>query len=339
MDQEVSTLLYLHQPRLTFLSFPLEIRNQIYSFALIFPTPIIIWRGQWESLNISPKGSNNTNYTGRYHRVIDHSIKTASLQQLAFNLLVAHPTVTQEAAFVFYNKNTFAFQGEHNWDPIIKWLCQIGEKNRNNLTNIEIDGSKPDMVWQRVGGERVSCGFTREEIYPMNPHLNTIGPPFKVGLVDNINPALEKVFELLGRRKTKHHVTIIMRAGSFYPGTLPHDDDQYPELGWYGMELPNLIENCRALYAQGDRNKGKDLVEVLWSDKTHRLWFIENIERLKKLRWQATSSPEAEDEIIVSTEPWDFDRVIMTYTLKKERLEVPLMAVDPNPFSYLYMNM
>jgi hypothetical protein len=44
-----------------------------------------------------------------------------------------------EAAAIFYSKNTFSFQGHHNYLPFISWLSTIGSSNRSRLANLQID--------------------------------------------------------------------------------------------------------------------------------------------------------------------------------------------------------
>ncbi|PQE04607.1 hypothetical protein CJF30_00004379 [Rutstroemia sp. NJR-2017a BBW] len=70
-------------------------------------------------------------------RTVNHEETSASLSTININLLFSSKTVSQEAAMVFYNKNTFAFEGDHNWDPIVLWLKTIGIDNRNSLAVVE----------------------------------------------------------------------------------------------------------------------------------------------------------------------------------------------------------
>jgi len=66
-----------------------------------------------------------------------------------------------------------------------------------------------------------------EEIYPRNLLLQTRVGPFKCGLVDNINSAMENMFILLGQRSSNHKVTVTMQLDDIYPGAgakrMPYD--------------------------------------------------------------------------------------------------------------------
>ncbi|KAF4629405.1 hypothetical protein G7Y89_g8745 [Cudoniella acicularis] len=168
-------------------------------------------------------------------RVVDQPATKASLYLLSTNLLLCSNIISQEAARVFYNQNTFSFLGEHNWDPIVSWLQTIGVQNRNNLSNLEIDAYKPDQAWQRFDGERIQApgGNTREIVYPRHPYLGVRMRPFKYGFVDNINPALETMFELLGQRASTKKLVLNLKLCGGYPGDgkIIYEGDQHPEDG------------------------------------------------------------------------------------------------------------
>jgi hypothetical protein len=74
---------------------------------------------------------------------------SASLSTLNINLLFSSKAVSHEAAMVLYNKNKFAFEGDHNWDPVVRWLKTIGTDNRNSLAILEVCAKRPDQAWQK----------------------------------------------------------------------------------------------------------------------------------------------------------------------------------------------
>jgi hypothetical protein len=247
------------------------------------------------------------------------------------NLFFCNKILSQEAATVFYKDNTFSFLGDHNWDPIVAWLRDIGTVNRNSITEIEINGRRPDPVWQCSDGQRIRApgGFTMEEIYPRHPLLQTSDKPFKCGLVDNINPAMEDVFKLLGRRLTQQKVTFIMQLDSIYPGAgaNPMADDCCPDRRWYSMELANLAEKFVELHTQKE-----GLVEVLWKGRKYRSEIPVERELAELIGWKMTVLPVEEDDACF----WPNFLIpggVAKYILRRKKLLEPLMAQDPSPFS------
>jgi hypothetical protein len=126
-------------------------------------------------------------------------------------------------------------------------------------------------------------GFTRKEIYPRHPLLQTGVRPFKRGHVDNINPAIEDIFVLLGQRSSKKKVTVVLQLEVVYPGAQGSRCEQCPETGWYSMELANLIEKFRELHIQED-----DLVELFWKGKQFRTEIQAQRKIVEKIGWNMT---------------------------------------------------
>lgn len=128
-----------YSPPLPFLSLAREIRDEIYGLALVSTTPIVVWKGTWEMEAINYLASlpytflspeewatpTPNQWTTINWRPVDKDTTSTSLQSLSLNILFCNNIVSEEAAQVFYKKNTFSFLGEHNWDPIISW-CGFG---------------------------------------------------------------------------------------------------------------------------------------------------------------------------------------------------------------------
>jgi hypothetical protein len=287
---------------LTFLSLSREIRDEIYDLALVSTSPIIVWKGEWKSdYHYYPETEGMIPFSSRLSSVIhwqevDYEATSASLQPLAANLILCNKTVSHEAARVFYTKNTFCFLGQHNWDPIVPWLESIGPTNRSSLSSIEISAGRPDPAWQCQNGERVadSDGWTRGEIYPLHPYLQlctTEGRP-RCGRVQNINPAVERIFVLLGQNTSEQKLRVVMQLdGCVYPGAriLSYAHDPMPEVSWYGMDLPNIIEKSRSLHTQQ--------VDVLWKGKECRKELEDQQAIMESIGWVVNVLPDAEDEL------------------------------------------
>ncbi|TVY13285.1 hypothetical protein LARI1_G009468 [Lachnellula arida] len=332
-----------NQPRLGFLSLPREIRDKIYDIALVSNSSIIVCKGKWQTYTLPQLGEGPRPWPWdriRW-RAIDHDASTASLRSLNLKLLFCNKVIAHEAAMIFYHRNTFSFLGDHNWDPIVLWLETVGAENRNSLVSIGIEGKRPDRVWQRPNGERVRHpgAFTTEEIYPRHPLLRTGEGSFKYGSVDNINPAIENIFVLLGSRVSEKSVTIVMLFACPWPGAgaNPRPDDCSPECGWNSMELPNLIDGFRTLHTQVSGLQ--DSVDVLWKGRNSRWAFQEDRPSMEKLGWQVTELGAEEPDFLLW--PWD-DRSdtspngIVLYVLRRDKPTGPLLAQDPSPFSYIW---
>jgi hypothetical protein len=177
-------------------------------------------------------------------------------------------------------------------------------------------------------------GRNREEIYPRNPHLTIGRKPLKYGQVDNINPAVETVFILLGQRTSTHVITIVMLLQTVYPGarTPRHNQDIFPENGWYSMDLPNLVEKFRSLYTQG--------VEVFWKGKVCRQELEDQQAIIKGMGWAMTMAPAEEDTFHRNPEyhgchPKSNEWRHAKYTLRREALTGPILASGPCLYHHL----
>lgn len=339
----------------TFLSLPREIRDAIYTLALVSPSPIVIWKGEWVyeqqgtfSDSIDLVFPHHAPFVWR--RAIDPFASKSTLHSLSTNLLFCSSIINQEAAAVFYKKTTFSFLGAHNWDPVVRWLKTTGPQNRNHLFNLDVSARTPEQVWQHSNGERTEHPgmLTREVIYPRNAHLHVPVHPVKCGLVDNINPALETIFQLLGQRTSTQKITLNFKLCGEYPGqgAILSAEDQRPENAWHSMDLPNLVEKFRTLYTcrAGD---SQPLVEVHWQGEYHpyttvlqngsfgRVQILDHLQNLEDHGWQMNVSPEEEDETV--SKPRDKSPNISTFVLKRKKLDEPLMGDEPNPYSNIYM--
>jgi hypothetical protein len=338
---------------LNFMSLPREVRDEIYTLTLFSPSPIIVWKGEWinELLDRDAEYTSYADFIARaehiWRRVIDQSATKTSLDSLSTNMLFCTKVISQEAAEVFYKKNTFAFLGHHNWDPVVSWLEMIGGQNRNHLSNLEINAYKPDEVWQRHSGERVEHPDlgSREPIYPRNSHLHVRRRPFKYGLVDNINPALETIFRLLGQRESTQKLTLNFKLCGDYPGegAIYQEGNQHPQNGWHSMDLPNLIEKFRTLYTLPPSDSSEPLVQVLWKgecrplvwhrldDVVSRIVILDHVKNIESHGWELEISPMKEDDS--KWKPHDERRHVPTFVMRRKPLAEPLMGDDPNPHS------
>lgn len=240
---------------------------------------------------------------------------------------------------IFYSKNVFSFEGNHNWDPIYLWLQAIGADNRNFLATLDANAKRPDQVWQNTRGERlrIPAGFTMENVYPRQPYLGVPDGGFKYGCVDNINPVLEEIFVLLGQRTNKQKVVFIMQIAACYPGggAEPEPMDQCPEYGWYSMELPNLVETFIDLHTR--RSGERDLIEVLWKGMASRRVLLAEEDLINDLGWNMSITPIEEDQASFPNCKSLIPGGVTKYTLRRRKFIGRLTTQDPSPFSDIYI--
>jgi hypothetical protein len=148
---------------------------------------------------------------------------------------------------------------------------------------------------------------------------------------------------------------INFKLSTDYPGQgmVYRVDDHYPQQGWCGMDLPNMIEKFRTLYSTplDDSGSSKPLIEVVWTGTCptvivtreykgySRTTIQYHLKNIKARGWEIELSPiEGEDW------KWGFcnsydeeddveEKHIPTFVLRKKPLEEPLMGDDPNPYS------
>lgn len=268
-------------------------------------------------------------------RVVNHEATSASLSTLSIKLLFCSKVVSHEAAIIFYNKNTFAFEGDHNWDPVVHWLKTIGTDNRNSLAILEVRGRRPVQVWQNRCGERFHDRprYSYEQTYPRHPYLATPIHGFMFeGCVDSTNPIVEEVFVLLGQRSSNEKVTIIMQTSRYYPGggTDPVIIyENFPEDSWYSMDLPNLIEKFLELHSTRSMKRS---VEAVWKGVAYKR--LLETEFVESVGWNISTSPAENEEVLaIFGEYYDRSESFARYTLMRKELTGPLIAEHPMPFS------
>jgi hypothetical protein len=194
------------------------------------------------------------------------------VERAAPKLFLSNSVVAQEASVVFYGKNTFRFVGEWSWDEVAIWLEGIGPRNRSYLARLEVSLRLPQHVWQLEDGARTQLDprqdmrrdNARERTYPRNRLLRLAANPDAelAGVVENINPAVETCFRLLGEMSGGAELTVSLMLGWRYtPGVQLAVDTQHPHTNWMSMDLPNVMEKCRELHTTDGNRK----IEVLWN--------------------------------------------------------------------------
>jgi hypothetical protein len=331
------------EERATFLALPREVRDAIYASSLIATSPIVVWSGK-RTYTLLPKDQENNdepNYDPRDYFIYglkwDREAMVSSLQDLGLGLLRCNRTMAPEAASTFYGKNTFSFVGDHDWIPIISWLDRIGETNRGYLTNLEASARRLSTAWQYSDGTRARIRNYRDnrknEIFPRSPHFSRSLEPLPQGEVENIDPAIETIFSILGRSEGAPKLVFTLKLGfDLIPGIVVIDQSQDGEDSYFSMDLPNLIEKWRVDYTTDFRCRP---VEVLWKAESFRKESTDKRELIKEQGWEILEEEEAERIRIVQLNPREYGPYpTMRFTLRRKELTGPLVAADPSPWTW-----
>lgn len=339
----------------TFLTLPREIRNQIYKLLLVSPSPIIVWSAKLEEkwgIDYS------TSKPFRFHRFAhDRTAIAASLKDLTPSLMRCNRTIDLEASTFFYGSNTFAFEGDHDWLPIISWFDRIGLVNRSLLRHLTATVQQPSGAWQRADSSRVRLHSRSRECFPRNPSLaHPAGAAVPEGEVENVNPALETIFSILGRRTddldefpvpvpSEQLVFTFAVAFNLIPGVVvpaqrprglegerPHCAGRY-----MGLDMANLVEKWRGEYA--------DSLDVLWQVETETVRIDEKKALMRERGWDIVREERAETleawgmvegwTLPLSSQQadWDEPKPSVKFTLRRREVRGPVMASEPNPYS------
>ncbi len=324
--------------RTNFLTLPRELRNQIYDLALIASSPVVVWSGKLKST--FPPEQNDPDYNGKmaliWNLIVDHQATVSSVQDLAPNLLRCNSTVAREAAMTFYGENTFCFLGDHNWDPIVSWLQTIGARNRGHLTKLEARARRPWHSYQQRDGTRTKVRDCPEELYQRSPHLYCSPESTEEGIVENLNhPAIETIFAILASDADAPKLTWTLRLDyDFLPGVQLGMDDQHPDVNWFGMDLPNLMEKLRGDYAADPRRSRH--MEVVWKGEGVRHEFVEQRDLIQERKWEIVEAIEAEKRRTNPIVQAEYGSILtMQFILKSETLTRPPVADNPSPYSWL----
>lgn len=290
-----------------------ELRDTIYGYVLVSPDPILVHSGPYMHLG----------------RPAAPEIPISSV--LALGLLRSNRVLGQESAETFYSKNTFAFLGYHDWDPIISWVTSIG-KMREHLKKLDITALQPRHCWQHADGTRVRIPETGREVYQRHPCLS---PSVKLtGPVENIKPDIETVFQLLGDWRVRKLTISFLLDYEILPG-LRREFDHAEGGDDFTMDLPNLIERFRSNHAGTDDSK----IEVLWIGELQRSHFFDNKSMIQDLGWEIVNTKEAERFYYRTLDPTvdpqtkiKVTTFTMQFTLRRKANTDVLVAEDPSPY-------
>ncbi|KAL8916004.1 MAG: hypothetical protein Q9172_006514 [Xanthocarpia lactea] len=303
----------------SFLRLPTEIRLRIYSFCLVNPSPIVVWSARMPSPN-----SNLT------HKLDWNRDRMASgTRNLALGLLRCSTTVAVESAQVFYHNNTFRFEGQHEYYPVITWLDKLNE-NREYLQYLEITVPNPFKAWQLPdGSRRKMCRGPTRGISSHHPYLASPTGSYEEGEVDIVDPAIETIISLLSKCENyedQRSMTLFLDTGlDFIPGVELYEEE---DTSRFSLDLPHLVDIWRTKYFS-DTNQGA--LEIVWKCEVERQHFHENGHLIERVGWKIFDVHEGEHQY----GPPGYDRIVPTMHLLMRRDEVtePILAAGPNPYT------
>ncbi|KIM94047.1 hypothetical protein OIDMADRAFT_149516 [Oidiodendron maius Zn] len=271
----------------TFLDLPRELRDRIYSTALISPNPITVC-----SMTVDSH-ENNTLMDPDWFKDDEGRIihddkyiiasKAAILEELAFGLLQASKTIASEAAVVLYRSNTFHFGGSQVWNPFYGWLDLIGEENCSYLQKISLELVKPEYLNSNALGIRTfgrRHDFRRQKVVYCSQ-------PTEADALDFVDPAIEACFRILGMHGPRLQLTLLL-APPFLPGVnvwVANPQTYEPELWpWYSLDIPKSVERSRAEFSSG--------VDVLWFGKGRKDMFFKQAEEIREKGWEVLETKD-----------------------------------------------
>ncbi|KAH6674725.1 hypothetical protein B0J14DRAFT_587983 [Halenospora varia] len=327
-----------------FFSLSREIRDEIYKHALVSSEPVIAWSGHYDIINGYGLAERKKPWSAKSSKLVTScKLIYSSLSHLSMGLLRCNRLIAAEAARVFYTKNTFAFRRYFAVDIIISWLVDIGLHNRGYLQSIEIEMNQPQECWQLPDGSRRGLVGRKyyERVFQRNKNLHLPSDKATEGLVENIHPAIETIFSLLGENKwsPKLNVTFLPER-RYFPGI--------KEIGSpvQRMDLPNLIEVFRAKHTSIPGLSRE--VDVLWKGKgCNRKETNDSKSLFKANNWEIVEWREGvinmeqmqRDDANVRCYPYRDDHALRYYhgkgicqtafTLRKRKIVGKLMASRP----------
>lgn len=179
-----------------------------------------------------------------------------------------------------------------------------------------------DGEWGTRQGLRVRLG-SLEPPFPRSRHLYRSPDSTSRGLVDNINPAIETFFKLVGNERPSKLLLTFFLGQCLIPG-LPLDlYDENCAHQWFTMELPNVAEKLRSIYTAGS-------MDVIWKGKFWKRRFQKQREIIESC-WEIVELEEFDEARGVGrrafTLPW------IRFTLRSKELPELLLAEEPAPHS------
>lgn len=255
-------------PCVTFLDLPREIRDRIYYNALVAIRPITVWSGSRDFSYSETLGRKVTTKTCTVEA------KDPVLDLLATGLFQCNTIITHEALEIFYRSNVFHVTGYEIWNPMYKWLKDIGSRNRQQLQTITADMPRPEPLGTDTYGAR-----TLYHSYGPFPRVHSVVNIDTTvwNIPHYLDPAIEAIFCILGESGVSLNLELLL--GRYLPGVVLWRDEQVEDAyHWGSMDIPDEIERVRVLYA--------GCVHILWRCQGPKAKHIEQRELIQNKGWE-----------------------------------------------------
>ncbi|KAL8880126.1 MAG: hypothetical protein Q9192_008087 [Flavoplaca navasiana] len=312
--------------RSKFLQLPAEIRLRIYSFSLKSPSPIIVWSAE----------SHNGNYRPTHKRTWKREKMASSRRNLALGLLRCSTTVAAESAQLFYSRNTFRFEGDHEYYPVITWLDKLND-NREYLESLEITVRKPITAWQLPDGSRHKMDYPNTRgLASHHPYFAPRSGPYEEGEVEIIDPAIETIISLLakyGGDYDQRKVTLYLDPGYYkIPGIVFFEQEG---TSLFSLDLPNLVDIWRTKYFSG---RNHEALKILWKGEININDFPEKRHLIEGVGWKIFDVHEGE-YIYNNRIGWPGKDIVVPsiqFLMRRDEVIGPIMAAGPDLYTRWY---
>ncbi|KAL8879903.1 MAG: hypothetical protein Q9198_002577 [Flavoplaca austrocitrina] len=306
------------------LTIPAEIRLRIYSFSLISASPVIVWSAKCRRNHCRP----------RKRLQSTREKMAASRENLALGLLRCCTIVAAESAQIFYSRNTFRFEGEHEYYPVITWLDKL-DRNRDYLAKLEITVRRPSIAWQLPDGSRHKISHSKTRgLASHHPYLAAPLGPYEEGEVDIVDPAIETIISLLAKHEhsdRQRRMTLCLDAGYYnIPGI---ELFEFEDTSLFSLDLPNLVDIWRRQYFWDP-----EALKIIWKTEGELDIFNEKRHLIEGVGWNIVHAQEGEYiyNPYGAFGPPHEEKVIPSMQLSMIRDEIvgTIMAAGPSPYTH-----
>ena len=309
--------------RSKFLQLPAEVRLRIYSFSLNSPSPILVWSAE----------SHHGNYKPTHKRTWHREKMASSRRNLALGLLRCSTTVAAESAQLFYSRNTFRFEGDHEYYPVITWLDTLND-NRKYLGSLEITVRRPITAWQLPDGSRHKMHYPNTRgLASHHPYFAPPSGPYEEGEVDIIDPAIETIISLLAKREVSYDqqkMTLYLDTGYYnIPGIELYDHE---DMSLFSLDLPNLVDIWRTRYFSG---RNHEALKIVWKAQVGINDFRQKRHMIEGVGWKIVDVHKGEF-IYNNRIGWPGEDEVaptMQFLMRRDEVIGPITAGTPSPYT------
>jgi len=317
----------INRQPLTLQSLPRELRDIIYEYVLVAHHPLVVWAGKLDIVHPIERIAFGQFWLARK---VDHDATRTSVRGLAIPILYSNKMISKEATSIFYSSNTFAFYGEHNWDPIVIWLQKIGACKRRHICKLLIHARRPTSSHQAPDGTRTRIPMTVMDVYQRSSLLDRPRDGQDTGCVDNINhEAITSIFSLLSNPQNSSGELItnprtlvftLQLDVNHLPGIWRIVDEVGAQAEWLGMDLPNIIEMARRAWSHLPDRKCD--INLIWRGESRSAYFHEHQATLLEKGWKIITAREVRRPVEHSGWGWFNNYVtpsdVIEYALHRE---------------------